>query len=106
MKARNELNTCLYLQKTDGLNMPHYHDESAQYSEVQNGDVYAVRNRIENGDLTFISDMKILSDNSFRNSIYHFVLAASAIARACMEGGTGHDEAYTLSDIYILTKNI
>lgn len=35
MKARNELNTCLYLQKTDGLNMPHYHDEPAQYSEVQ-----------------------------------------------------------------------
>lgn len=100
MKTRNELNTCLYLQKMDGLTTPHYIDESAQYSEVQNGDVNAVRNRIENGDLTLISDVRILSDNSFRNSIYHFVLAASAIARACMEGGLGHDEAYTLSDIY------
>lgn len=101
MKARHELNACLYTLNMDGHHMPSYHDEPAQYAEIQNGNVEAVRLKLENGDMPLGSDMRILSDNVSRNTIYHFVLAASAIARACMESGMGHDESYTLSDIYI-----
>lgn len=101
MKARHELNACLYTQNMDGHHMPSYHDEPAQYAEIQNGNVDAVRLKLESGDMPLHSDMRILSDNLPRNTMYHFVLAASAIARACMESGMGHDESYTLSDIYI-----
>lgn len=101
MKARQELNTCLYKQNMDGHHMPYYHDEPAQYAEIQNGNTETVRQKLARGDMPLHSDMRILSDNTFRNTMYHFVLAASAIARACMEFGMGHDESYTLSDIYI-----
>ena len=33
--------------------------------------------------------------------MYHFVTAVALVARYCVEGGLGHDTAYTLSDIYI-----
>lgn len=101
MKARQELNACLYTLNMDGCHMPTYRDEPAQYADVQNGNTEAVRLKLANGDMSLHSDMRILSDNAFKNTIYHFVLAASAIARACMEFGMGHDESYTLSDIYI-----
>lgn len=101
MKARQELNTCLYTQNMDGNHMPSYHDEPAQYADIQNGYVDTVRLKLESGDMLLHSDIRILSDDTSRNTMYHFVLAASAIARACMEAGMGHDESYTLSDIYI-----
>ncbi len=101
MKARRELNACLYIQNMDGHHMPSYHDESAQYAEIQNGNTETVRRKFENGKMALNSDMRILSDDADMNTRYHFVLAASAIARACMECGMGHDESYTLSDIYI-----
>lgn len=101
MKARQELNACLYTLNMDGNHMPSYHDEPAQYADIQNGNVDAVRLKLESGDMLLHSDMRILSDDTSRNTMYHFVLAASAIARACMKSGMGHDESYTLSDIYI-----
>lgn len=101
MKARHELNACLYKQNMDGHHMPSYHDEPAQYADIQNGNTEEVRRKLTSGDMLLHSDMRILSDNASRNTMYHFVLAASAIARACMESGMGHDESYTLSDIYI-----
>lgn len=33
--------------------------------------------------------------------MYHFVSSVALISRFCVEGGLGHDTAYTLSDIYI-----
>ena len=101
MKARRELNACLYAQKMDGNNMPEYYSEFSKYSEVQSGDIEAVEQKLHTGELVLISDMRILSESKMKNVIYHFVVAASTIARACMEGGLGHDEAYTLADIYI-----
>lgn len=105
MKARNELNDCLYRQKMDGLTMPNPFAEHAKYVAICNGDIETVSIKIKNGSLTLISDVRILSKNNFKNAIYHFVLAASSIAEACMEAGMGRDEAYTLSDIYILNAD-
>lgn len=101
MKARRELNACLYKLNMDEYHLPSYYDESAKYADVQNGDTAAVRQKLADGNMTLHSDRRILSDDPFKNTVYHFVLAASAIAKACMESGMGHDESYTLSDIYI-----
>ena len=101
MRARRELNACLYAQKMDGHNMPEYRKEFARYAEVQTGDIESLKRKLQNGELSWISEQRVLSEDETKNMIYHFVIAASALARACMEGGLGHDEAYTLADIYI-----
>ena len=100
MKVRRELNACLYTQKMDGRNMPEYRSESARYAEVQRGDMEALERKLHRGDMPLIAEQRILSEDGTKNAMYHFVIAASALARACMEGGMGHDEAHTLADIY------
>ncbi len=110
MKARNELNARLYEQKMNGLTLTDYFSEHAKYSSVCNGNIENVRAKIEDGSLSLNQNLRILSDNKLKNTIYHFVLTASSIAEACMDGGMGQTEAYTLSDLYILkadkSKNI
>ena len=100
MRARRELNACLYSQKMDGRNMPEYRSESARYAEVQRGDTEALERKLQRGEMPLIAGQRILSEDGTKNAMYHFVIAASALARACMEGGMGHDEAHTLADIY------
>ena len=100
MRARRELNACLYSQKMDGRNMPEYRSESARYVEVQSGDLEALERKFRNGEMPLVAEERILSEDAARNAMYHFVIASSALARACMEGGMGHDEAHTLADIY------
>lgn len=101
MRVRKELNACLYRQKTDEDVMPCFSENVALYLDVQRGDGEAVRRKLRSGELSLNTDARILSENLYRNGVYHFILAASAVARACMECGMGHDEAYTLCDIYI-----
>lgn len=102
MNARYELNARLYDQKTEAVTMPHYLSEYAKYTAVCNGNTETVNAQIRSGDLALLSDTRILSKHRFKNAVYHFVLSASSMAGACMDAGMGHDEAYTLSDLYIL----
>ena len=98
MKVRNELNYCLFLQKTNGIKRPPVNEEMKQYLDICNGDMESVRQNIEK--ITELHTRQ-LSENPVRNARYHLVIDASAIAKACIQNGMGHDEAYTLTDIYI-----
>ena len=100
MRVRSELNARLYAQKMDGHNMPEYRGESARYVDVQSGNPEALERKLRNGEMPLVSGQRTLSEDPARDAMYHFVIAASALARVCMEGGMGHDEAYTLADIY------
>lgn len=102
MNAREELNARLYNQKTDAVTMPDHRCECAKYAAICKGKTETVSTQIKDGTLTMDCSVRTLSKNSLKNAVYHFVLSASAIAEACMEAGMGHDEAYTLSDLYIL----
>jgi len=44
----------------------------------------------------------ILSEDSLRNLKYHFVVLAAIIARTCINKGMTPEEAYSLSDYYIM----
>lgn len=101
MKVRNELNLQLYEQKMDGATLPHYKDEYIRYKTIQNGDAEATAIWANNGIMKLHNASRILSENTVRNLCYHFVMEASTLARLCMERGLSHDEAYTISDIYI-----
>lgn len=98
MKVRNELNYQLFLQKTSGIQRQPMNVEMEQYNDICNGDMDAVR---QNAAKLTECLSRQLSDNSVRNAQYHLAIMASAIAKACMQSGMGHDEAYTLADIYI-----
>ncbi len=44
----------------------------------------------------------ILSKDALRNLKYHFVVSAALIARFCINSGMSPEEAYSLSDVYIM----
>lgn len=98
MKVRKELNDCLFMQKTNGIQRQPVHEEMKQYSDICSGDMEAVRRRLHEtaGRLS-----RQLSENPVRNVQYHLAINASAIVAACVQNGMGQDEAYTLADIYI-----
>lgn len=98
MKARNELNYCLFIQKTSNIQRQPLHIELEQYSAICSGDVETVRDNLKDSTNMFT---RHLSDYPLRNAQYHLAITASDISKACIQGGMGHDEAYTLADIYI-----
>ena len=104
MKTRNELNYQLFLRKTGDIAREPYNVELDRYTDIYNGDVDGVRKRL-------LSEGGVIEENHFsqdeqRNLRYHVILEAYAIAKACMTSGMGHDEAYTLADIYIRKADI
>ena len=101
MIVRNELNMQLYEQKMDGATLPHYREEYVRYDTIQRGDIEATTLLTENGTLQLPDQARLLSKNIVRNACYHFAIEASSLARMCMENGLSHDEAYTISNIYI-----
>lgn len=98
MKVRNELNYCLFMQKTNDIHRQPLNAELEQYADICNGDMENVRKKLTEAEHMLT---RHLSDNPIRNAQYHLVITASAISKACIQNGMGHDEAYTLADIYI-----
>lgn len=101
MNTNRDLNYRLYVQKTDGFTRTPFRSEFERYMVIQSGDVERVKSSFAAIRSNFQEGKGTLSDNPVRNLMYHFVVAVALISRVCVEGGLGHDVAYTLSDIYI-----
>ena len=102
MKIRNELNAELYRLKTDELRHSELSAKTGEFTSLCNGDIEAVKMQLRQGELTLSDNERIMSENKLKNTIYHFVLSASAISSACTDMGMGQTEACTLSDLYVL----
>lgn len=102
MKVRNELNALLYMKKMEGCSLPESLTRYSKFTSICNGDIESVSTQLKQGELTLISDGRILSKDNLKNAVYHFVLSASAISGACMDSGMGQTEACVLSDLYTL----
>lgn len=76
--------------------------EYSFYNAVSSGDMEYVRKNIKEGDFTNPEGMGILSHNSLTNLRYHFVVTVAMITRHCVEAGMELEQAYRLSDFYIL----
>lgn len=76
--------------------------EYSFYTAVAEGDMEYVRKNIESGDFSTPAGMGILSHHSLTNLKYHFVITAAMITRHCVEAGMELEQAYRLSDFYIL----
>ncbi|MBQ7925469.1 MAG: AraC family transcriptional regulator [Lachnospiraceae bacterium] len=76
-----------------------YDREMAFYRSIQRGDRQEAMRLFQplNAD-----GLGILSHDKLRNLKYHLIITIAFITRYCIEGGLEMEEAYNLSDIYIL----
>ncbi|MDE7183969.1 MAG: AraC family transcriptional regulator [Lachnospiraceae bacterium] len=77
-------------------------EEYSFYTAVKNGDMEFVRKNLNQGDFLNPEGMGVLSKNVLTNLKYHFVVTAALLTRHCVEGGLELEQAYRLSDFYIL----
>lgn len=101
MNSEKELNLRLYIQREENKTHAPYEKELEFYEMVKRGEVSRVKNHLEERPIDHVLDMGVLSENSVRNLIYHFIVSTAMITRFCMEGGLDRETAYSLSDLYI-----
>lgn len=101
MKTDKDLNYRLFIQHTYGFTRSPFERELGLYKMVQSGDTDGVKRHYETMNRDFLEGKGVLSDDPLRNLVYHFVTSVALVSRFCIEGGLGHDTAYTLADIYI-----
>ena len=77
-------------------------EEFAFYEAVSAGDIDAVRLNCEQQRFADPEGMGILSVNPVTNMKYHFVVATAMVTRFCVEAGMEMEQAFRLSDFYIL----
>lgn len=78
-----------------------YSGEMSFYSYVKQGQTKEVRERLDN-DTFAMNTKKKLSADPIQSIRYHFVVTAGLLARFCIEGGMESNQAYEMSDYYIL----
>lgn len=95
-----------YTQESKDNNNDAFHrfinEEYAFYDAVSRGDIDAVRHNFEMKRFTDPNGIGVLSKDMLTNMKYHFVITAAMIARSCMHAGMEMEQAYRLSDFYIL----
>lgn len=101
MDTQRELNYRMYVQRMNGFTRMPFNSEMEKYMAIQRGDVEYVRKSFLKVKKDFNAGKGQLSDDPVRNIRYHLIVSVAVISRVCVEGGMGHDEAYTLGDIYI-----
>lgn len=77
-------------------------EEYSFYHAVAAGDMEFVRENCREGAFTNPDGMGILSHAPLTNIKYHFVITTAMITRYCVEAGMELEQAYRLSDFYIL----
>ena len=73
--------------------------EIAFYESICSGNIELVRIFMKP---LFCEGCGVLSEDPLRNLKYHMVVLASMIARYCIKGGMSPEEAYSMSDFYIM----
>lgn len=101
MDTGKELNYHLYLQREEEFVRTDTKMEFARYDDIKNGDVKKVQENFNELRKDFFKGKGLLSKDPLRNVKYHFVVSIGVISRVCLRAGLPHDEAYTISDIYI-----
>ena len=76
--------------------------EYSFYTAVKTGDMETVLQNCNANSFTHLEGTGILSRNAVTNLKYHFVVTAAMLTRYCIDGGMESEQAYRLSDFYIL----
>lgn len=76
--------------------------EYSFYNAVKSGDMEAVLQNCSEDAFINLEGTGILSRDPVTNIKYHFVVTAAMLTRYCIDGGLEPEQAYRLSDFYIL----
>ena len=76
--------------------------EYSLYQAIKAGDLDYVRADCKKGGFGNPEGKGVLSLKALTNIKYHFTIAAAMIARHCIDGGMDLEQAFKLSDFYIL----
>ena len=76
--------------------------EYSFYNAVRAGDMETVNKNCEEDSFLHLKGTGILSKNPLTNLKYHFVVTTAMLTRYCIDGGLEPEQAYRLSDFYIL----
>lgn len=77
-------------------------EEYSFYQAVSSGDMEFVQKNCRENTFTNPDGMGILSTNALTNMKYHFVVTVAMVTRRCVEAGMELEQAFRLSDFYIL----
>lgn len=77
-------------------------EEYSFYQAVSSGDIDFVEKNCKENTFTKPEGMGILSTNPLTNLKYHFVVTVAMVTRRCVEAGMELEQAFRLSDFYIL----
>lgn len=90
------------LNAEDSLAHRPLEEEYAFYQAVSSGDICFVQENCRQNTFAKPEGMGVLSTNPLTNIKYHFVVTVAMIVRHCVEAGMELEQAYRLSDFYIL----
>lgn len=76
--------------------------EYSFYMAVKTGDMETVVANCKEDAFIHLEGTGVLSRNALTNIKYHFVVTAAMLTRYCIDGGLEPEQAYRLSDFYIL----
>lgn len=76
--------------------------EYSFYNAVRSGDMEAVIKNCSEDEFIRLEGTGVLSRNTLTNIKYHFVVTTAMLTRYCIDGGLEPEQAYRLSDFYIL----
>ena len=77
-------------------------EELLFYRAVASGDIKTVKKNCERQRFTECDGVGVLSKNAVTNMKYHFVITTAMITRLCKQNGMEMEQAFRLSDFYIL----
>ena len=77
-------------------------EEYSFFEAVKDGNIEAVSKNLKEEAFTNPEGMGILSKNPLTNLKYHFVITVALVTRYCIDGGMETEQAYRLSDFYII----
>ncbi len=89
-------------QSEEALTHRPLEEEYSFYNAVSSGDMDFVQKNCDQNTFTNPEGMGILSTDHLTNLKYHFVITVAMITRQCVTAGMELEQAYRLSDFYIL----
>lgn len=102
MNLRNEWFQTELQKSEESLSHRPLEEEYSFYQAVSSGDMDYVQKNCQDNIFTNSEGMGMLSANSLTNIKYHFVVTTAMITRRCIEAGMELEQAFRLSDFYIL----
>lgn len=98
-KGERDILSHFFSHREENFEYASFDREMAFYESISAGNIESVRRYAEP---LFCEGCGTLSKDPLRNMKYHFTVSAALIARVCIGGGMTTEDAYSLSDVYIM----